>query len=102
MSSASRSVTDCGANATSRDSSEPSARAVSMPTTVVAGFINATSLPEALRTFSTSSQPKAPAASVISQPAAWKASSVMLAARPAPDWTRSVWPCVFSFLAVSG
>ena len=50
----------------------PSAsKGLSMPTTVGAGFISANFAVRGMRTLSTSSQPKAPAASVISQPAAW-------------------------------
>jgi len=54
------------------------------------------------RTFKTNSQPRAPAWSVISAPAARNASSVALATKPAPEATRTVWPCGLSFLAVSG
>ena len=42
----------------------------SMPTSTVPGFICAISAAEGLRTFSTMSAPKAPAASVMSAPAA--------------------------------
>ena len=42
----------------------------SMPTSTVPGFMAAISAGEGLRTFSTISAPKAPAASVISAPAA--------------------------------
>ena len=68
----------------------------------VPGLICVSSAAEGERTFSTSSQPKAPGPSVISAPAAVYASSVALAATPAPDWMRSVCPRAFSFLAVSG
>ena len=43
---------------------------LSMPTRFVPGFISASSSADGERTFSTSSQPKAPARSPISQPAA--------------------------------
>src|SRR5437868_4407325 len=75
---------------------------LSMPTTTVPGFISALSRSSGVRTLSTISAPNAPAASVISAPAAWYAASVTLAATPAPACTRTTWPCATSFFAVSG
>src|SRR5437868_5559012 len=74
----------------------------SMPMTPVPGFISALSRSSGVRTLSTISAPNAPAASVISAPAAWYAASVTLAATPAPACTRTTWPCATSFFAVSG
>src|SRR5690606_17777879 len=73
-----------------------------MPTRVLPARSSGASASDGARTFSTRSQPQAPAASVISAPAAAKPASVTLAARPAPDCTRMVCPCALSFLTVSG
>src|SRR6185369_11575414 len=75
---------------------------LSMPTRAAPLFIRSSSSAAGERTLRTRSAPSAPARSQISAPAAAKASSVTLAGTPAPDSTRIVWPCAFSFLVVSG
>ena len=81
----------------------PSAsKGLSMPTRVAPAWTCDNSAGVGGRTLSTKGQAQAWAASVISAPAATKASSVALAANPAPDWMRRVWPKALSFFTVSG
>jgi hypothetical protein len=60
-----------------------------MPTSTAPGRSKASSATLGARTLSTTSAPKAAAASTISAPAAWYAASGALAARPAPACTLS-------------